>query len=239
MCDVGFFFVSLSDFALGHLTLIGLKKIYPSHKQFILSFIRNFRLLINMDTGASTITSKEALTKVLEALSAEDRATVEQAIATGPDIEAAARAVTEPGPVLNVVHKGSLIVLTIFFPVGLAFLLMGLGAVPRPDQLILVLGESQVVFFIFGLNMIFGVAGSYGVFGTTKFARNLSTISTMFLISMFLCAMLRHHQIGETVLPPLLFVLVAVAHLCSGPPATRDTHSVCKPCSKICKNNST
>ena len=190
-----------------------------------------------LDTDASTITSG-ALTKVLEALSVEDRATVEQAIAAGPDSEAA-RAVTEPGPVLNVVHKGSLIVLTIFFPVGLAFLLMGLGAVPRPDQLILVLGESQVVFFIFGLNMIFGVAGSYGVFGTTKFGRSLSTILTMFLISMFLCAMLRHHQIGETILPPLLFVLVAVAHLCSGPPATRDTHSVCKPCSKICKNNST
>ena len=182
-------------------------------------------LLVTMDTGAPTITSKEALTKVLDALSAEDRATVEQAIA--------ARAVTEPGPVLNVVHTGSLIFLTIFFPVGLFFLLMGIGAVPRPDPLFRVLGD-KVVFVVFGLNMIFGVAGSYGVFGTTKFGTNLSTVSTMFLMGMYLCAMLRHHQIGETILPPLLFALVAVARLCSGPPATRDTHSVCKPCSKMC-----
>jgi len=184
------------------------------------------------DAGASTIASREALTKVLEALSAEDRATVEQAISAGPDIEAA-RAVTEPGPVLNVVHKGSLIVLTIFFPAGLFFFLMALGAVAMPDGLIHVLGESKVVFFLFGLNMIFGVAGSYGVFGTTKFGTSLSTVSTMFLMSMFLCATLRHHQIGETILPPLLFALVAVARLFSGPPATRDTHRVCKPCSKM------
>ena len=192
-----------------------------------------------MDTGASMITSKEALTKVLEALSAEDRATVEQAIAAGPDSEAA-RAVTEPGPVLNVVHKGSLRVLTLFFPVGLFFLLMGLGAVPRPDNLIHVLGESKGVFFLFGLTMIFGTVGSYGVFGTTKFGTNLSTVSTMFLTSMFLCAMLRHHQIGETILPPLLFALVAVARLCSGPPATKEsaaTHFVCKPCAARCLSN--
>ena len=185
-----------------------------------------------MDTGAFANASKEALTKVLEALSAEDRATVEQAIAAGPDTEAA-RAVTEPGPVLNAVHKGSLIILTIFFPVGLFFLLMGIGAVPRPDPLFRVLGD-KVVFVVFGLNMIFGVSGSYGVFGTTRFGTNLSTVSTMFLLGMYLCAMLRHQQIGETVLPPLMFVLVAVARLCSGPPATRDTHSVCKPCSKMC-----
>ena len=183
-------------------------------------------LLVTMDTGAPTITSKEALTKVLDALSAEDRATVEQAIA--------ARAVTEPGPVLNVVHKGSLILLTIFIPASLLFFLFAVGAVPIPDTLIHVLGESRVVFFLFGLNMILGGAGSYGVFGTTKFGTNLSTVSTMFLIGMLLCAILRHHQIGETILPPLLIALVAVARLCSGPPATRDTHSVCKPCSKMC-----
>ena len=41
-----------------------------------------------MDTGAFANASKEALTKVLEALSAEDRATVEQNIAAGPGTEA-------------------------------------------------------------------------------------------------------------------------------------------------------
>merc|ERR1711865_19078 len=178
------------------------------------------------DTGASTIASNEALTKVLEALSAEDRATVEQAMV--------ARAVTEPGPVLNVVHKGSLIILSIFIPASLLFFLFALGAVPIPDTLIHVLGESRVVFFLFGLNMIFGVAGSYGVFGTTKFGTNLSTVATMCLIGMFMCAALRHHQIDTPIFPPLVLALVAVARLCSGPPATRDTHRVCKPCSRLC-----
>ena len=101
------------------------------------------------------------------------------------------------------------------------------------DNLKHVLGESNIVFVLFGLNMIFGTLGSYGVFGTTRFGTNLSTVSTMFLVGMFLCAILRHHQIGQTIVPPLLIMLVAVAHLFSGPPATRNTHRVCQPCSKM------
>jgi len=183
------------------------------------------------------MTSKEALTKVLQGLSAEDRATVEQAIS---DIEAASATAagevavkTEPGVVLNVVHKGSLIFLSIFVPVGLYFLLMGVGAVPMSENLTHILGEYQIVFFLFGLNMIFGVLGSYGMFGTTKFGTNISTVSMMFLIAMFMIAMLRHLQTDTTVIPPFLVALVGVCHLCSGPPATRETHVVCKPCLEI------
>jgi len=190
-----------------------------------------------MDAGDSN--KEEALTKVLEGLSAKDRATVEQAIAavtadqdTAAVIDEAA-VTTQPGKVLNLVHKGSLIFITLFFPVGLFFLLQGFGAVPMVDNLKHVLGESNIVFVLFGLNMIFGTLGSYGVFGTTRFGTNLSTVSTMFLVGMFLCAILRHHQIGQTIVPPLLIMLVAVAHLFSGPPATRNTHRVCQPCSKM------
>jgi len=194
-------------------------------------------LLVIMDAGDSN--KEEALTKVLEGLSAKDRATVEQAIAavtadqdTAAAIDEAA-VTTQPGKVLNFVHKGSLIFITLFFPVGLFFLFQGFGAVPMVDNLKHVLGESNIVFVLFGLNMIFGTLGSYGVFGTTRFGTNLSTVSTMFLVGMFLCAILRHHQIGQTIVPPLLIMLVAVAHLFSGPPATRNTHRVCQPCSKM------
>ena len=191
-----------------------------------------------MDAGDSN-KEAEALSKVLEGLSAKDRAIVEQAIAavtadqdTAAAIDEAA-VTTQPGKVLNLVHKGSLIFITLFFPVGLFFLLQGFGAVPMVDNLKHVLGESNIVFVLFGLNMIFGTLGSYGIFGTTRFGTNLSTVSTMFLVGMFLCAILRHHQIGQTIVPPLLIMLVAVAHLFSGPPATRNTHRVCQPCSKM------
>jgi len=193
-----------------------------------------------MDAGDSNITNKEALTKVLEGLSAEDRATVEQAIAAGPDIEAApaaatdeAAANTQPGPVLNVVHQGSLIFLTIFLPAGCFFLLQGFGAVPMVDGLKEVLGDANIVFVLFGLNMILGTLGMYGMFGSTRFGVNCSTVSVMFIIGMLLIAMLRHFQLGLTIMPPLLIMVVAVARLCSGPPATRNTHRVCRPCSKM------
>jgi len=193
-----------------------------------------------MHAGDSIITVKDTLTKVLEALSAEDRATVEQAIAAGPDIEAApaaatddAAAKTQPGPVLNVVHQGSLIFLTIFLPVGFFFLLQGFGAVPMAHGLTDVLGDSNIVFVLFGLNQILGTLGMYGMFGITRFGVNCSTVSVMFLVGMLLIAMLRHHQLGITIMPPLLIMLVAVARLCSGPPATRNTHRVCQPCSKM------
>lgn len=193
-----------------------------------------------MDAGDSIITNKEALTKVLKDLSAEDRATVEQAIAAGPDIEAAtaaatdeAAAKTQPGPVLNVVHQGSLIFLTIFLPAGFFFLLQGFGAVPMTQNLKDVLGDANIVFVLFGLNMILGTLGMYGMFGTTRFGVNCSTVSVMFIISMLLIAMLRHHQLDMPIQPPLLPFVVAVARLCSGPPATRNTHRVCQPCSKM------
>jgi hypothetical protein len=192
-----------------------------------------------MDAADSIITNKEALTKVLEGLSTEDRATVEQAIAAGPDIEAAtvatdeAASKTQPGPVLNVVHQGSLIILTIFLPVGFFFLLQGFGAVPMANNLKEVLGDTNIVFVLFGLNMILGTLGMYGMFGTTRFGVNCSTVSVMFLISMFLIAMLRHHQLDMPIQPPLLLFIVAVARLCSGPPSTRNTYRVCQPCIKM------
>jgi len=187
-----------------------------------------------MDAGA-IVPNKEEVAKALEGLSAEDRATVERAIAAGSAAatDGAAASTQHPGPVLNAVHQGSLIFLTIFLPAGFFFLLQGFGAVPMADNLKDILGDSNGVFVLFGLNMILGTLGMYGLFGTTRFGVHCSTVAQMFIVGMLLIAMLRHHQVGVTIMPPLLIMLVALARLFSGPPATRNTHRVCRACSKM------